>query len=230
MNFFDVADIYGGQGRSEEFLGRAMKGHRQQIVLTTKFGNRMVEGPMGNGGSRRYIMQAVEASLRRLDTDYIDLYQVHVPDPNVPQDETMRALDDLVRAGTVRYIGCSNYEGWRIGDAAWTARHMHLAPLTSAENQYSLLDRRVEAEVIPAALHYGVGFIPYAPLARGMLTGKTSAGQHPRRAHASRRRRRHGPCWSTATSTSSISSPCTPRSTDTRYWSLRWGGWPGSRL
>ena len=179
VNFFDVADIYGGQGRSEEFLGRAMKGHRQQIVLTTKFGNRMVEGPMGNGGSRRYIMQAVEASLRRLDTDYIDLYQVHVPDPNVPQDETMRALDDLVRAGTVRYIGCSNYEGWRIGDAAWTARHMHLAPLTSAENQYSLLDRRVEAEVIPAALHYGVGFIPYAPLARGMLTGKYQRGAAP---------------------------------------------------
>ncbi len=176
INFFDEADIYGGRGKSEEYLGRALQGRRHEVVLTTKFGNRMGDGPMRNGGSRRYIMQAVEDSLRRLQTDYIDLYQVHVPDPYTPQDETMRALDDLVRAGKVRYIGCSNYEAWRIADASWTARDAHLVPLASAENQYSLLDRRVEAEVIPAVRHYGMGFIPYAPLARGMLTGKYERG------------------------------------------------------
>ena len=176
INFVDESDIYGGRGKSEEYLGRALKGRRHEVVLATKFGNRMGDGPMRNGGSRRYIMQAVEDSLRRLDTDYIDLYQVHVPDPYTPQQETMRALDDLVHDGKVRYIGCSNYEGWRIADAAWTARSEHLMPLSSAENQYSLLDRRVEAEVIPAALHYGMGFIPYAPLARGMLTGKYPRG------------------------------------------------------
>ena len=176
VNFFDCADIYGGRGRSEEYLGRAMQGRRDQIVLATKFGNRMADGPMGIGASRGYIMRAVEASLRRLDTDYIDLYFVHVPDPWVPQDETMRALDELVRSGKVRYVGVSNYEGWRIGDAAWTARHEGFVPPATAENQYSLLDRRTEAEVIPAAIRYGLGFIPYAPLARGMLTGKYDRG------------------------------------------------------
>ncbi len=176
VNFFDCADIYGGRGRSEEYLGRAMKGRRSEIVLATKAGNRMGDGPMRNGASRRYIMQAVEDSLRRLNTDYIDVYFIHVPDPWVPPDETMRALDDLVTAGKTRYIGLSNYEGWRLGDAAWTARHERLVAPAAAENQYSLLDRRTESEVIPSAIRYGMGFIPYAPLARGMLTGKYERG------------------------------------------------------
>lgn len=176
VNFFDTADIYGGQGRSEEHLGRAMQGRRHEIVLATKAGNRMFEGPMGNGASRQYLTRALDASLRRLGTDYIDLYFVHVPDPWVPQEETMRTLDAFVESGKVRYLGLSNYEGWRLGDAAWTSRHAGLVPPVAAENQYSLLDRRTEAEVIPAAIRYGLGFIPYAPLARGMLTGKYARG------------------------------------------------------
>ena len=176
VNFIDEADIYGGRGKSEEYLGRALKGKRHDVVLTTKCGNPMGEGPMRAGASRRYIMRAVEDSLRRLDTDYVDLYQIHVPDSRTPQDETLRALDDLVRSGKVRYAGNSNYPGWRIADAAWTAREAHLSPMVSAENQYHLLDRRAEAEVIPAVQRFGMGFIPYAPLARGLLTGKYERG------------------------------------------------------
>ena len=176
VNFIDEADIYGGRGKSEEYMGRALKGKRHDIVLTTKCGNPMGDGPMRTGGSRRYIMRAVEDSLRRLDTDYIDLYQMHVPDPNTPQEETLRALDDLVHCGKVRYIGNSNYPGWRIAHAAWTSRAEHLSPMVSAENQYHLLDRRAEAEVIPAVQRFGMGFIPYAPLARGLLTGKYERG------------------------------------------------------
>ncbi len=176
VTLFDDADIYGGRGRSEEALGRALEGHRQEVVIATKFGNVMGDGPMQGGGSRRWIMQAVEDSLRRLQTDYIDLYYVHIPDSRTPQEETVRAMEDLVTQGKVRYIANSNYAGWQIVDAHWIARTTGGSPFVCAENQYHLLDRRAEAEIIPAVRACGMGFMPYAPLARGMLTGKYERG------------------------------------------------------
>ena len=176
ITLFDTADIYGGEGRSEQFLGKVLKGRRQQAVIATKFSGPMGEGPMRSGGSRRYIMEAVEDSLRRLGTDYIDLYQIHFPDPKTPQEETLRALDDLVRAGKIRYIGNSNHAGWQIADAAWIARSEHLTPYISVQNQYSLLDRRIEAEVVPAAQAFGLSILPFFPLASGLLTGKYRRG------------------------------------------------------
>jgi aryl-alcohol dehydrogenase-like predicted oxidoreductase len=122
-------------------------------------------------------MRAVEASLRRLGTDYIDLYQIHRPDPATPLDETMRALDDLVREGKVRYIGHSNYAGWETADAAWTAKALNLAPFISAQNRYSLLSREIEAELVPACLNHGVGILPFFPLESGLLTGKYKRGE-----------------------------------------------------
>lgn len=177
ITLFDTADIYGGRGKSEEFLGQALKGRRDEAIVATKFAGPMGEGPLRSGGSRRYIMQEVEASLRRLDTDYIDLYQMHFPDPKTPQDETMRALDDLVTSGKVRYLGNSNYAGWQIANAAWIAKSEHLTPFVSAQNQYSLLDRRIEAEVVPAAREFGLSILPFFPLASGLLTGKYKRGQ-----------------------------------------------------
>ncbi len=172
INLFDTADVYGGRGPSEEFLGKALKGHRQEAVIATKFASPMGEGPMTSGGSRRWIMQAVEDSLRRLDTDYIDLYQVHRPDENTPEEETLRALDDLVSSGKVRYLGNSNYSGWQIANSHWIAERKGYAPFISAQNEYSLLNRRIEAEVIPAAEKFGQGLLPFFPLASGLLTGK----------------------------------------------------------
>jgi aryl-alcohol dehydrogenase-like predicted oxidoreductase len=177
INLFDTADVYGGQGRSEEFLGRALKGKRHQAIIATKFASPMGEGPMTSGASRGYIMKAVDDSLRRLGTDYIDLYQVHRPDPKTPHEETMRALDDLVRSGKVRYLGNSNYTGWQIAHCDWIAKTGHMAPFISAQNQYSLLDRRIEAEVVPAAEQFGLGILPFFPLASGMLTGKYRRGE-----------------------------------------------------
>jgi aryl-alcohol dehydrogenase-like predicted oxidoreductase len=177
INFFDTADIYGGS-KSEEFLGAALKGRRQQVIIATKFSGPM-GGPMQQGGSRRYIMQAVEASLRRLDTDYIDLYQYHFPDPKTPLEETMFALDDLVRQGKVRYIGSSNFTAWQVADAHWIARTNHLTAFISAQNEYNLLDRRIERELVPACRQFGLGILPYFPLASGFLTGKYRPGQPP---------------------------------------------------
>lgn len=180
INFFDSADIYGGRGKSEEFLGQAIKGKdRSQLIIASKFANPMGEGDLMKGASRRYIMNAVEDSLRRLDTDYIDLYQQHVPDPDTPIDETLRALDDLVRQGKVRYIGNSNFSGWQIADADWTAKHEGLNRFVCAQNLYSLLDRRLEREVLPACERFGLGMLPYFPLASGMLTGKYRRGEAP---------------------------------------------------
>jgi aryl-alcohol dehydrogenase-like predicted oxidoreductase len=176
ITLFDTADIYGGEGRSEEFLGRALQGKRDQAVIATKFAGPMGEGPHTSGASRKYILDAVDASLRRLDTDYIDLYQIHFPDTNTPMEETMRALDDVVRAGKVRYIGNSNYSGWQIAHSAWIAKTEHLTPFISAQNQYSLLDRNPEREVVPAANKFGLGILPYFPLASGLLTGKYTRG------------------------------------------------------
>lgn len=178
ITLFDTADVYGDPaGTSEQFLGAALKanGRRDDVLIATKFGNSMsgANGPDWDArGSRRYITRAVEASLRRLGTDYIDLYQIHRPDPQTPIAETLSALDDLVRAGKVRYVGSSNFAAWQVADAAWTARTANLTPFISAQNEYSLLQRSAEAELVPACQAYGVGLLPFFPLANGLLTGK----------------------------------------------------------
>jgi aryl-alcohol dehydrogenase-like predicted oxidoreductase len=181
ITLFDTADIYGTpHGASEEVLGAALKGRRDEIVLATKFGMDM-EGVNGKDfdarGSRRYIVRAVEASLRRLETDYLDLYQMHRPDEGTPIDETLAALDDLVRSGKVRYLGNSNFAGWQIADAHWTASAGSLTPFISAQNQYSLLHREVEDEILPACEHFGLGFLPFFPLDSGLLSGKYRRGE-----------------------------------------------------
>ena len=177
VTLFDTADIYGPHGLSEEFLGNALQGHRRDVVIATKFVGPMGEGPLWSGASRRYIFEAVEASLRRLGTDYIDLYQIHFPDTRTPFEETLRAMDDVVRQGKVRYIGCSNFAGWQVVEAQWITRTQHFSPLISAQNQYNLLDRRIERELVPAANAYGLGVLPYFPLASGFLTGKYKRGE-----------------------------------------------------
>lgn len=176
ITLFDTADVYGNKGGSERMLGHALGARRKEIVLATKFSLAMDDGEYMKGGSRRYIMQAVEASLKRLNTDYIDLYQMHFPDPATPIEETISALDDLVRAGKVRYIGCSNFAGWQLVEAHYIAKEAGLAPFISAQNHYNLLDRKIEFELVPAAKKYGAGILPYFPLASGMLTGKYRRG------------------------------------------------------
>ncbi|WP_328822247.1 aldo/keto reductase [Micromonospora rubida] len=181
INLFDTADIYGDEpGGSEELLGQVLKGRRDDVVVATKFGMDMQgrNGPdHGARGARRYIARAVEASLRRLGTDHIDLYQMHEPDPGTPIDETLAALDDLVRAGKVRYLGNSNFAGWQIADADWVASSSGRARFISAQNHYSLLERGVEAEVIGACERFGLGMLPFFPLANGLLTGKYKRGE-----------------------------------------------------
>lgn len=183
VTLFDVADTYGASpGLSEERLGRALGARREEIVLATKFGMDMggVNGnDFGARGSRRYIVKAVEASLRRLGTDWIDLYQFHTPDDATPIEETLSALDDLVRSGKVRYIGHSNRAGWQIAEAEFVARELGTETFISAQNHYNLLDRRAELEVLPAARAFGLGVLPYFPLANGLLTGKYSSGRAP---------------------------------------------------
>jgi aryl-alcohol dehydrogenase-like predicted oxidoreductase len=183
ITLLDTADSYGGAGRSEEILGEVLAGRRDQVVLATKFGHQNAD--MGYGaaagakGGRGYIRRAVEQSLRRLRTDYIDLYQLHMPDPVTPIEETLTALGELINHGKVRYIGHSNFSGWRLADAAGVARELGTAGFVSAQNRWSLLERDVEAEVVPAALHYGLGVLPYFPLANGLLTGKVRRGTPP---------------------------------------------------
>ena len=172
ITLFDTADMYGNRGGSETLLGRILGHHRKDIVLASKFGLPMGEGPYLNGAGRHYIMRAVEDSLRRLRTDHLDLYQVHRPDPATPIEETLRALDDLVRDGKVRYVGCSNFAGWQLAEAEWAARAGGTLRFISAQNEYSLVDRRIEGDLVPAANAYGVGILPYFPLANGLLTGK----------------------------------------------------------
>jgi aryl-alcohol dehydrogenase-like predicted oxidoreductase len=176
ITFFDTADIYGGQGRSEEWLGKSLGARRRDVIIATKFGMPMGEGPYHRGTSRRYAILCCEDSLRRLGTDYIDLYQVHAPDPSTPEQETLEALDLLVRSGKVRYIGCSNYAAWQLADAVGISRQHGLTSYISAQNQYNLLDRGIERELLPASRHFGVGMLPYFPLASGFLTGKYRRG------------------------------------------------------
>ncbi|MCQ9164070.1 aldo/keto reductase [Arthrobacter sp. STN4] len=183
ITFFDVADTYGKvPGLSETILGKALGAERENVIVATKFG---MDAAGANGvdwgwrGSRKYIIAAVEASLRRLGTDFIDLYQFHTPDPHTPIAETLSALDRLVQDGKVRYIGHSNMAGWQVSEAEFTARQLGGSRFISSQNHYNLLDRRAELEVVPAAGAYGLGVLPYFPLANGLLTGKYSSGKVP---------------------------------------------------
>jgi len=175
ITLFDTADVYGSR-RSEELLGAALGAHRDEVVVATKFAMPMGDGPYSAGGSRRYVMRAAEASLRRLGTDYIDLYQMHAPDPTTPIEETLDALNDLVHQGKVRYLGSSNFTGWQIADADWTARSRGFSRFLCAQNEWSLLRRAVEREVVPACRHLDLSVLPYFPLAGGALTGKYRRG------------------------------------------------------
>jgi aryl-alcohol dehydrogenase-like predicted oxidoreductase len=181
VTFFDTADVYGATpGQSEELLGSALGTRRDDVVVATKFGAdvRGLNGPdWGARASRRYIRRAAEGSLRRLGTDYIDLYQLHLPDPLTPIEETLAALHELVAEGKVRYIGSSNFDAWQVTDADWTARTGALTPFISAQNRYNLLDRSAERELVPAAESAGVGILPFVPLASGLLTGKYRRGE-----------------------------------------------------
>jgi len=176
VNLIDTADTYGNRGGSETVLGEILGARRKSIVLASKFGLPMDEAGRLRGASRGYIMQAVEASLRRLRTDWIDLYQLHRPDAQTPIEETLRALDDLVRAGKVRYIGCSNYSAAQVVEAQWAARHFGLNAFVSCQDEYSLLRRNLDKEALPAMERYGLGLLPYFPLASGLLTGKHRRG------------------------------------------------------
>lgn len=179
ITLFDTADTY-SLGGSEELLGRALRGRRDQAVVATKFGMDMegVNGPdFGVRGSRRYLRIAVEASLRRLDTDYIDLYQLHVPDRITPIEETIAAMSELVTEGKVRYLGCSNFTSWEVVDAHWVARSNGWEGFVSAQNEYSLYNRSAEAELAPACESVGMSILPYFPLAYGLLTGKYTRGE-----------------------------------------------------
>jgi aryl-alcohol dehydrogenase-like predicted oxidoreductase len=182
ITLFDTADSYGA---SEERLGEILQGRRDDVVLATKFGSDVRRRGLSNGedwgarGSRRYITRAVESSLRRLRTDWIDLYQMHRPDPATPIEETLSALDDLVHQGKVRYIGSSNFTCWQVADAEWTSRTRGLERFVSAQNQYSWLSREIETDLVPALEQYGIGLLPYFPLANGLLTGKYRRGEAP---------------------------------------------------
>ena len=181
ITLLDTADTYGGGGRSEELIGELLAGRRDQVVIATKFGHQSADmgyGPAaGAKGGRAYIRRAVERSLRRLRTDYIDLYQIHTPDPQTPITETLAALNELVAEGKVRYLGHSNFTGWQIAEASCVADGHRMVPFVSAQNHWSLLERDAEAEVVPAARHFGLGVLPYFPLANGLLTGKIRRGK-----------------------------------------------------
>jgi aryl-alcohol dehydrogenase-like predicted oxidoreductase len=183
ITLFDTADIYGyAFGRSETMMGEALKGRRDRIVLATKFGHADYESPIESWGakaSRRAVRLSVEGSLRRLGTDWIDLYQLHTPDAHTPIEETLSVLDDLIREGKVRYIGHSNLAGWQIAEAEFVARLAGHPRFISAQNEYSLLERGVEAEVLPAVRAFGLGFLPYFPLYNGLFTGKFSRSGGP---------------------------------------------------
>jgi len=171
ITLFDTADIYGGGGRSEEIVGKALRGVRDEVVIATKFG---MDAGLGYParGSRAYAMRALETSLRRLGTDWIDLYQLHEPDPATPIEETLSALDDAVAQGKVRYIGCSNFAAWQVVEAELTARQLSTHRFVSAQNRYNLLEREAEAELLGVLERFGLGLLPYYPLAAGLLTGK----------------------------------------------------------
>ena len=174
INFFDTADVYpmGKPGASEEYLGQLLGDRRKDVVLATKFGHAREDRGLPPNASRRTIMSSIESSLQRLRTDWIDLYLIHQPDPGTPIEETLRALDDLIRQGKVRFIGCSNFHAWQMVEALWTSRHLGLNAFIACQDEYSLLVRNIERELVPAIQAYGLGLMPYFPLASGLLTGK----------------------------------------------------------
>jgi aryl-alcohol dehydrogenase-like predicted oxidoreductase len=172
ITLFDTADTYGNRGESETILGECLGARRKDIVLATKCGLPMDEAGLLKGASRRYILSALDASLRRLKTDWVDLYIIHRPDPQTPIEETLRALDDVVRSGKVRYTGCSTFAAWQVVDAHWTARSRDLNGFVTCQDQYNLLRREIEQELLPAMDACGLGLIPHTPLAAGLLTGK----------------------------------------------------------
>lgn len=176
IGFFDTADVYGG-GRSEALLGRALGSRRHEALIATKLGYRLGQDPNQGGGSRRNVVASCESSLRRLGTDYIDLYLLHVPDPQTPLDETLDAMTRLVEQGKVRYLGCSNLAGWQIADAAGIAREGGRQGFVAAQNEWSLLERGIERAVVPACERFGLGILPYFPLAGGALSGKYRRGE-----------------------------------------------------
>jgi aryl-alcohol dehydrogenase-like predicted oxidoreductase len=180
INFLDTANVY-SLGRSEEATGEALKrnGKRQQVFLATKVHGKMGEGPNDLGNSRRHIIEQCEASLRRLQTDYIDLYQLHRPQSDIPIDETLRALDDLVRAGKIRYIGTSTFAAWQLMESLWVSKELGLNRVVCEQPPYNLLDRRIERELLPMARTYGLAVIPWSPLGGGLLTGKYSRNEPP---------------------------------------------------
>jgi aryl-alcohol dehydrogenase-like predicted oxidoreductase len=178
VNFIDTADWY-GEGLSETYLGKALKDKRHQVILATKFGSGVGEGINDRGCSRHHIIEALNRSLKRLQTDRVDLYQLHIPDPETPLEETARALDDLVHAGKVRYLGLSNHAAWQICDAIWQSRVLNLETFVAAQARYNLLDRRIEEELIPCCRRHGVGLLPWSGLAGGFLTGKYRRGETP---------------------------------------------------
>ena len=178
INFIDTANIY-SSGKSEELVGKAIQGRRDDVLIATKAGMMMGSGPNERGSSRKHVIESCEASLRRLGVDAIDLFQIHAFDPRTPLEETLGALDDLVRAGKVRYIGCSNYDAWQVVHSLWISDREHFAHYVSVQPEYNLFDRDVERELVPACLEFGLGIIPYSPLAGGVLTGKYRPGEPP---------------------------------------------------
>jgi aryl-alcohol dehydrogenase-like predicted oxidoreductase len=178
INFIDTAAMY-ARGRSEEIIGKAIKGKRDQVVLATKFGHVASLSPREAGGSRGYIFKAIDQTLRRLDTDYLDLYYLHYPDALTPIEETLHAMNDLIRTGKVRYIACSNFAAWQLAEAALTARALKLEPFIAVQMRYNLLDRAIEREIVPCCKKYGIGVVPWGPLASGFLTGKYRKGEKP---------------------------------------------------
>lgn len=178
INFVDTADIY-SRGVSEQYIGKAVAGRRHEVLIATKVRGKMGDLPNDEGLSRKHIMDGVEASLRRLNTDYIDLYQVHQVDATTSIYETLDALNDLVHQGKVRYIGCSNFMAWQICEALWAADRKNLTPFVSVQPRYNIMDRTIERELLPFCRQYGIGIIPYSPLAGGILTGKYKEGQAP---------------------------------------------------
>ena len=176
INLIDTANSY-GNGMSEQYIGNALKNKRHQAILATKVHTRMADGPNRSGSSRMHIMEEIEGSLKRLGTDYVDLYQLHGWDPITPTDETVRALDDLVSQGKIRYIGCSNFSGWQTGELIWVAKELGRTKLISVQPPYSMLERDIETELMPFCERYRIGILPYYPLAQGFLTGKYRRGE-----------------------------------------------------
>jgi aryl-alcohol dehydrogenase-like predicted oxidoreductase len=187
--FLDTADVY-NDGESERIVGRAVQARRDQVVLATKGRNRTGPGPNDAGSSRAHLLAAVEASLRRLGTDYIDLYYLHAPDYETPIEESLAALDDCVRQGKIRYLGCSNFYAWQVCEALWTSRHQRWAAMAAIQPLYNIVNRDAEVELLPLCGEYGLGVVPYSPLARGVLSGKYRGGVYPEGSRAARGDRR----------------------------------------